>query len=298
MEATDLTGAHDVLENAVCLEEQVFACLEAYGIARKGVDKFEVGKMSVEKFRYGGKHLAGGRLLDKDCMEHPVLRVGLRVLPYASAGVGTVAYIHRKEQVANKHLTIDNELDTGGLMHTDGGKQGKEIIDMVAADVVLERGRPRTTECIHPKAHGIEKITMVCDAVAPIGNTSDINGTTLTVEEMVERTLVVLGQPPIAGVVVARAARHDTDSDTLTLLGRDIGTHNAIDRFGECTIPTQDENLVVAPLGEFTPEFDSMPRILCHPIGKRLMPLPEEFPKVDALHTKGAFARLGIDDDS
>lgn len=73
---------------------------------------------------------------------------------------------------------------------------------------------------------------MVGDAVAPIGNTPDINRATLAAKEVVKRTLVVFRQTPIAGVVIARAARHDTDSDTLTLFGRDIGTHNAVYRFG------------------------------------------------------------------
>lgn len=86
--ATDLTRTHDVFENAVCLEEQVFACLEAYGTARKRVDEIEVGKMSVEEFRDSGKHLARGRFFDKDSMEHPVLRVGLWVLSYASPEYG------------------------------------------------------------------------------------------------------------------------------------------------------------------------------------------------------------------
>ena len=55
-------------------------------------------------------------------------------------------------------------------MRTNGGEQGEKVIDMVAADVVLERGCPLAGERVNAKADWVDEIAVVYDAIAPIGD--------------------------------------------------------------------------------------------------------------------------------
>ncbi len=91
---------------------------------------------------------------------------------------------------------------------------------------------------------------MVLYAIAPIGQAAHIERASLALEETLQRTLVVFGQPPIATEIVAGATRHEANADTGSLLGGKRGTHNAVHRFGERAIASQDQNLIASPLNQ------------------------------------------------
>ena len=123
---------------------------------------------------------------------------------------------------------------------------------MMAADIVFESSRQLTTERINAKADRVNKIAMVFNAVAPIGKTTYIQRLALAIEEAIQRLFVVFVQPPEASPIVSRAARHQAETYLSTLFIGDVGTHNAIDSLGECTITTQDKYFVVAFLHQLT----------------------------------------------
>ena len=64
-------------------------------------------------------------------MKHSVRRIGLRILTNASAREGTIADIHRKEQIVHRLLSIDRQDHVLRLMLDNCGDEAEEIIDVV-----------------------------------------------------------------------------------------------------------------------------------------------------------------------
>ena len=152
MQASDAAGTHDILQNAVSLKHQVLAGVHLYLFAHKRVDEIQIGQPAVEESRNSLEHLTEGGGFDEDRMEDSVARVSIGVLLDTSAGERSVAYVHREEHIVHYRLPVHNQLSFLQLVQTKNNKQGKKVIDMVAADVVLERGCPLAGERVNAKA--------------------------------------------------------------------------------------------------------------------------------------------------
>ena len=85
--------------------------------------------------------------------------------------------------------------------------QTEEIVDMMAAEIVLEILGFLAAERVYAKADRIDEIAMVLDVVAPIGDAADVDRMSFALEEAPQALTVVLGQVPIASPIVAVSSR-------------------------------------------------------------------------------------------
>ena len=148
----------------------MFTSVHLYLLTHKRVDEIQIGQSSVKESRNSFEYLSEGGSLHEDRMEYAIARVSIRVLLDTSAGERSVAYVHREEHIVHYRLPVHNQLYLLRLVHTNGGKQGKKVIDMVAAYVVLERGCPLAGDRVNAKADRVDEIAAMYDAVAPIGD--------------------------------------------------------------------------------------------------------------------------------
>ena len=130
----------------------MFAGVYLYPFAHKRVNEIQIGQPAVEESRNGFEYLSEGGSLHEDRMENTIARVSIGVLLDTSAGERSVAYVHREEHIVHYRLPIHNQLYLLRLVHANGSEQGKKVIDMVAADVVLECGCPLAGERVNAKA--------------------------------------------------------------------------------------------------------------------------------------------------
>ena len=168
MQARHSTGSDDVLQNAIGLKEDVLAVVYLYRFAYQRINEGQGCELAVKETRQRLYYLRESRLSDKHRVEHAVLRIGLGVLTYTAAGERSVAYVHRKEPVVHRRLPVHRQGHMLRLMLGYSRYQAEEVVDRVAAQIVLERLRLLAAERVHTKAYGVDEIAVVLNAVAPV----------------------------------------------------------------------------------------------------------------------------------
>lgn len=294
----DRTWSHDIHEYAVCLKAEVLAALNLDVLARKRMHEGEVGKSTIKKTWDSVQDIGECRRFHKNRLEASVRRVCRWVLLDTTAGVRAIADIHSEEAIVDDSLAIRDERHLHRFMGKERHQESEEIIDVMAADIGFERRGVAAAMGIDTKADGVDEVAMVLLAVAVVGDTPQINRVRLAIEESIQRAAVVARKMPIASPVVARTTRHQSYAHLGTLLGRDVRTHDAIDRLAERTIAPQDEYLIVAILDQFTRQFDSMVSILSHTVCEGQMAALKQLPEIESLRAECPFAGLGVDDDA
>ena len=99
----------------------------------------------------------------------------------------------------------------------------------MAAQIVLERLRLLAAERVHAKAHGVDEVAVVLNAVTPVGHAADVYRVRRSLKEAAQTLLVVLRQLPISSPVVSRTAGHQPHLYLHPLLWRQVRTHQAVD---------------------------------------------------------------------
>ena len=298
MEASDLARADDVLQNTIRLEEDMLAIGDLYLAAYDRIDEGQFGQAAVVQFRQGFEDLAEGRFADKHRVEHTVCRISFWVLPDTSAGERSVADIHREKSVIDGFFAVHGQDHVLRLMLNDSTDESEEVVDVMRADIVLERLGFLAAQRIDSETDGVDEIAMVLDVIAPIGDATDVDRMARALEETTKRFFVILGQPPIATPVITCTTRHQSHLYLRFLGGRQRRTHDAIDGFGQRAITAEDQYLVVSFLHQLTRQLNRMTRIFGHAIRKGQMALTQQMPQVDALRTEVVLARFRIDDDA
>ena len=95
--------------------------------------------MTVVQFRQRRHDLLEGRFFDEHGMEDAVLRIGFGVLLDTAAGERTVTDVHGEQLAINCLLAINRQHHMLRLMLNDGTDETEEVVDMMAAQIVLER---------------------------------------------------------------------------------------------------------------------------------------------------------------
>ena len=298
MDTGDAAGPDDVLENTVCLEEDMLAVDHLYLAPHDGIDERQFGELAVVQFGHRLKDLLEGRFLDEHRMEDAIRRVGFGILPNTAAGEGSVTDVHGEKGIVHRLFAIYVEDHMLGLMLDDSSDESEEVVDRMRTDIVLELFRFLAAERVHAEADRVDEIPVVLDVIAPIGDAAYVDGMSFALEETAQGLFMVLGERPVASPVITRSAGHKTDLDLGSLLGREVGPHDTVDGFGERTVSAEDEDLVVPFLHQLTRQLDRMSGKLGHTVGERQMPLAQQVPQVDTLCTESFLARFRIDDDA
>ena len=139
---------------------------------------------------------------------------------------------------------------------------------------------------------------MMCDTVAPIGDTSDVYRMTFAFKKPPQTLFVIFRQVPISSPIVSRTAGHQTYLDSGALLCAYLRTHDAVHSLAQRAVAAQDQYLVVAFFRQLAGQLYCVVCIFRHTIRKRLMPFSEQTPQIDALCAEGSFAGFGIDNYS
>ncbi len=277
-DAGDAAGTHEILQNAVRLDEDMLAIIDLNLFAYDRIDEGELGQASVIEFRQGFEHLFERRFADEHTMEDTVRRIGFGVLLDTSAGERSVADVHGEEQVVDRFLAVHGQDHVLALMLDDRGDEPEEVVDMVGTDIVFEGIGFLAAEGINAEANGVDEIAVVGYTVSPVRDAADVDGVSRSLKETPEALFMVLGEEPVSAPVVAGSARHESHLDLRPLLGGKGGTHNAVDHLGEGAVAAEDEDLVIPFLRQLAGQFRSVPRKLSHPIGEGQVSLAQQFP--------------------
>lgn len=275
MLARDDTRAHDIVEDAIGFEEQMFLGAQFDFLAHYGVYEGHIGEVTVIEFGNSLYDLAQSRLGDEHRLEYTVCGVRIGVLFDTSSGEGSVTDIHSVESILEQQLIVDIESHMNGFLFDESNYESEEIVDTVAADVVFELVRYLTAQRIDTKADRVDEIAMVSNVVAVVGDTSHIDGVSFAFKEAFEALFVVFGEVPISSPVVACATGHDAEVYLSALFGGDIGRHDAVECLAECTVSAKHEYLVIATLYEVTRQFGSMAGVLGDTVGEGLVSVSE-----------------------
>ncbi len=265
----------EVLQDTVRLDHDMLLITDLDLSADKRIDKRQFGQFAVKEVRQRFAYLLESRFLDKHTVEHAVGRIGVRVLLDTAAGERSVTDIHGEQQVVHRLFAVHGKDHMLRLMLHDGADETEDIVHMMRTDIVFERLRFLAAEGIDAETDGVDEIAVMLDAVAPIGDATDIDRMTFALEETLEALFMILGQTPEPSPVVTRTARHETDPDLRPLLRRQVGTHDAVDGFGEGAVAAENKDLVVSFLHQFTRQLDGMAGELGNTISERLMPFAQ-----------------------
>lgn len=272
MEAGDAAGTDDVFKDSVRLEHDMFAVRDFDLFADEGIDERQFGQFAVKEVRQGFAHLSEGRFADKHTVEHAVLRVCVGVLFDSSAGEWSVTYIHREKEVIHRLFAVHRENHMLGLMLNDRADESEDIVDVVTADIVFEGFGFLATKRVHAETYGIDKIAVMFDIIAPIGDAAYINRMSFALEEAFEALFVFFVQIPEPSPVVTCSPRHESHLYFRALLRLKVCAHDTVDGFGQRTVTAENEYLVVSFFDQFTRQFDGMTCKLGDTVSERLMP--------------------------
>ena len=114
--------------------------------------------------------------------------------------------------------------------------------------------------------------------VSPISEATYIYRMSLSAEKAVKRFLMFFVQSPETSPVVSCTSRHNPHLYHCSLIRRQVGTHDTINRFRKRTISPKNKNLVIAFLDQLARQLDGMARKFGHAIRKRRMTLTQQFP--------------------
>lgn len=298
MHARHLARTDDVLQNTIRLEEDMLAIGYLYLASYDRIDEGQFGKSAVVQFRHRFEDLPEGRFADEHRVEHAVGRVCFGVLADTAARERSVADIHREESVIDRFLAVDGQDHVLRLMLNDSTDESEEVVDVMRADIVLERLGFLAAQRIHSEPDGVDEIAVVLDVITPIGEAADVDRMSFSLKEAAKRFFVILGQVPIPSPIISRAAGHESHLYFRLLFRRKNGSHNAVNGFGERAVSSEDENFVISFFYQFSRQLDCMPRIFGNTVGKRLMPFTQQVPQVDTLCAEVILSRFRIDDDA
>ena len=141
MDTTYFAGTYDIFQYSVRLKENMFAVTDLDLFAYNRIDEGKVGQATVEQVRQRFDDLAERGFTNEHRMEDTVRRIRLGVLTNTTARERSVSYIHREEQIINSLLPINRQDHMLRLVLDDGSNQSEEIIDVMAAKIILERLR-------------------------------------------------------------------------------------------------------------------------------------------------------------
>ena len=251
MDTTYFAGTYDIFQYSVRLKEDMLAVGDLYLAAYDRIDEGQFGQAAVVQFRQGFEDLPEGRFADEHRVEHAVGRISFGVLPDTSAGERSVADIHREESVIDRFLAVDGQHHMLRLMLNDSTDESEEVVDVMRADIVLERLGFLAAQRIDSETDGVDEIAVVLDVITPIGEATDVDRMSFALEEAAKGFLMVLGQVPVPRPVVTRSPRHESDLDLRFLLGSEDRTHDAVNGFRERAISSEDEYLVISFLDQF-----------------------------------------------
>ncbi len=278
MDTTYFAGPHDILQDAVGLKEDMLAVTDLDLFTHDGIDEGQVGETTVEEVRQRFDDLHERGFADEHRMEDAVRRIGFGVLPNTATRVRSVTDIHGEEQIINGLLPINGQDHMLRFMLHDGCDESEDIVHVMRTDIMLERLGFLAAEGVYAKTDGVDEVTMMLNAVSPIGDAADIDRMALTAEETMEAHFMALVQSPEPSPVVSRTAGHETHLDLRPLFGRQVGPHDAVDRFGERTVAAEHQYLIVSFLHQFARQFDRMTCELRHAVRKGRMALTQQFP--------------------
>ena len=298
MEASDLARADDVLQNTIRFEEDMLAIGDLYLAAYDRIDEGQFGQAAVVQFRQGFEDLAEGRFADKHRVEHTVGRISFGVLPDTSAGERSITDIHSEESVIDGFFAVHGQDHVLRLMLNDSTDESEEVVDVMRADIVLERLGFLAAQRIDSETDGVDEIAMVLDVITPIGEATDVDRMSFALKEAAKGFLMVLSEVPVPRPIISRAAGHESHLYLRLLFRRKNGSHDAVNGFRERAVSSEDEYLVISFLYQFARQLDCMPRIFGNTVGKRQMPFTQQVPQVDALCAEVILSRFRIDDDA
>jgi hypothetical protein len=134
----DTAWTNDVFKDAVRLEHDMFAVTDFYLFANDRIDKRQLGEFAVKEIRQGFADLLESRFANEHAMKDTILRIRLRVLFDTSAREGSVAYIHREEQIIDRFFPIHPQHHMLRFMLNHRRDESEDIVHMMRTDIMLE----------------------------------------------------------------------------------------------------------------------------------------------------------------
>lgn len=98
--------ADDILENAVRLEENMFAVDHLYLASHDGKDERQFGQAAIVQFGNRLDNLSEGRFLDEHGVEQTIGGIRFWVLTNTAAGERSITDVHGEESIVHRLFTV------------------------------------------------------------------------------------------------------------------------------------------------------------------------------------------------